>query len=139
MSTAQSNTIIEDSSLMVPTEEEWEKMTESEKRKKEDSIICALEQESSLMGETTIHFNARASATEVLRRYYSGKGQKVFVASDLHTLYPGEKAFYPDLLVVFDIEDHDQSSWNVLREKKVWILFWKLFLTAPEDMIRLRN
>jgi len=45
-------------------------------------------------------------------------GKKVFIASDLHTLYPGERAFYPDLLVVFDVEDHHRRSWNVLKEKK---------------------
>ncbi|MCU7834880.1 MAG: Uma2 family endonuclease [gamma proteobacterium symbiont of Taylorina sp.] len=104
--------------LYVPDKQEWAKMTESERQAKEDSIICALEHESSLMGETTIHFNARASASEVLRRFYNGQGKKVFIASDLHTLYPGERAFYPDLLVVFEVEDYHRRSWNVHREKK---------------------
>ena len=102
----------------VPDKKQWEKMTESEKTNKENQIIDALEQESSLMGETTKHFNARASATEVLKRYYLGKGQKVFIASDLHTLYPTEIAFYPDLLVVFNVDDHHRSCWNVHREQK---------------------
>ena len=70
------------------------------------------------MGETTVHFEGRVSATEVLKRYFSKGGRSVFIASDLHTLYPGEKAFYPDLLVVFDVKDHHRRSWNVLREKK---------------------
>ncbi len=107
-----------DDARYVPDKKQWNQMTESEKVNKENQIIDALEQESSLMGETTIHFNARSSATEVLRRYYSGKGQKVFIASDLHTLYPAENAFYPDLLVVFDVEDHHRSCWNVHREEK---------------------
>jgi Uma2 family endonuclease len=105
-------------SYHVPSEIEWDEMTKSERIIKENEIINALEQASSLMGETTIHFNARSSASEVLKRYYSGKGQKVFIASDLHTLYPNETAFYPDLLVVFDVEDHHRSCWNVHREKK---------------------
>jgi Uma2 family endonuclease len=70
------------------------------------------------MGETTIHFEARVSASEVLKRYYTNQGKKVFIASDLHTLYPGERAFYPDLLLVFDTDDHHRRSWNVMREKK---------------------
>jgi len=107
-----------DDARYVPDKKQWNQMTESEKVNKENQIIDALEQESSLMGETTIHFNARSSATEVLRRYYSGKGQKVFIASDLHTLYPAENAFYPDLLIVFDVEDHHRSCWNVHREEK---------------------
>jgi len=109
---------IQDDPLYVPTKKEWKQMSKSQRSETEDRIICALEREHSLMGETTIHFQARASATEVLRRYYSGKGKKAFIASDLHTLYPGEKAFYPDLLVVFDVEDHHRRSWNVHREKK---------------------
>ena len=109
---------IQDDPLYVPTKKQWKKMTESERSDTEERIIYALEQESSLMGETTIHFQARVSATEVLRRYYGGQGKKVFIASDLHTLYPGERAFYPDLLVVFDVEDHHRRSWNVLKEKK---------------------
>ncbi|MBF0349457.1 MAG: Uma2 family endonuclease [SAR324 cluster bacterium] len=102
--------------LMVPTREAWENMSPVERRQKEMSIIAALEQESSLMGETTIHFESRASATEVLRRFFQGKGRTAFIASDLHTLYPGERAFYPDLLVVFDVETHHRRSWNVMRE-----------------------
>ena len=104
--------------LYVPDKEQWNQMSPSERQEKEESIIAALEKEFNLMGETTIHFNARASATEVLRRYYANKGQKVFIASDLHTLYPGENAFYPDLLIVFDVDAYHRRSWNVHREKK---------------------
>ena len=107
-----------DDPLYVPTKKQWKKMSEYERSVVEERIICALEQESSLMGETTIHYQARTSATEVLRRYYGNQGKKVFIASDLHTLYPGERAFYPDLLVVFDVEDHHRRSWNVFKEKK---------------------
>ncbi len=104
--------------LMVPTREEWERMTEAERYMKETDIIAALEREFNMMGETTVHFDARASATEVLRRYFKDQRKDVFVASDLHTLYPGEQAFYPDLLVVFDAMAHHRRSWNVLREGK---------------------
>ena len=104
--------------LMVPTVEEWKQLTFLQKKQVEERIIAALENEFDLMGETTMHFQARVSATEVLRRYFGNQGKKVFIASDLHTLYPGERAFYPDLLVVFDVSDHHRSSWNVLREKK---------------------
>jgi Uma2 family endonuclease len=117
MKTAE-NITIEDDPLYVPNEQEWSQMSSSQRQEKEESIIAALEQEFNLMGETTIHFNARASATEVLRRYYANKGQKVFIASDLHTLYPGEKAFYPDLLIVFEVDAHHRRSWNVHSEKK---------------------
>ncbi|MBF0349458.1 MAG: Uma2 family endonuclease [SAR324 cluster bacterium] len=104
--------------LMVPTREVWEQMSPVEQDHKESSIIAALEQEFNLMGETTVHFDSRASATEVLRRFFKGKGKTAFIASDLHTLYPGERAFYPDLLVVFDVEPHHRRSWNVMREGK---------------------
>lgn len=104
--------------LMVPTRKEWDEMSEMDRILKEREIISALEREFNMMGETTLHFDARASATEVLRRYFKGQGKAVFVASDLHTLYPGERAFYPDLLVVFDVPDHHRRSWNVMREGK---------------------
>ena len=104
--------------LLVPTQEQWNLMSEAEKNIKEARIIAALEREFNMMGETTLHFDARASASEVLRRYFKDQGKTVFVASDLHSLYPGERAFYPDLLVVFDVPDHHRRSWNVLREGK---------------------
>jgi len=118
MSSVKESDSEQDDPLYVPTEQQWQKMSLSERSDVEERIIDALEQESSLMGESTIHFQARTSATEVLRRYYGKQGKKVFIASDLHTLYPGERAFYPDLLVVFDIEDHHRRSWNVFKEKK---------------------
>ncbi len=104
--------------LLVPTREVWESMSEYERDEKESEIMAALEREFNMMGETTIHFDARASATEVLRRYFKDQGREVFVASDLHTLYPGERAFYPDLLVVYDVIYRHRRSWNVLREGK---------------------
>ncbi|MGK5092823.1 Uma2 family endonuclease [Deltaproteobacteria bacterium TL4] len=104
--------------LLVPTRKVWDLMSPVEQNFKEDSIIAALEREFNLMGETTIHFDSRASATEVLRRYFEAKGRTVFIASDLHTLYPGERAFYPDLMVVYEVEPHHRRSWNVFREKK---------------------
>ena len=104
--------------LRVPTRKQWDRMSEAERNMKEAQIIAALEREFNMMGETTLHFDARASASEVLRRYFKDQGKTVFVASDLHTLYPGERAFYPDLLVVFDAANHHRRSWNVLREGK---------------------
>ena len=104
--------------LLVPTREAWKRMSETGRKMKEAEIIAALEREFNMMGETTVHFDARASATEVLRRYFKDQGRNVFVASDLHTLYPGERAFYPDLLVVFNVPDHHRRSWNVLGEGK---------------------
>ena len=77
-----------------------------------------LPHEHSLMGETTVHFEARVSATDVLRRFFGNQGKKVFIASNLQTMYPSQKAFYPDLLVVFEIENRHRQSWNVMQEKR---------------------
>ncbi|MBF0353416.1 MAG: Uma2 family endonuclease [SAR324 cluster bacterium] len=108
----------QDDPLLVPTREMWEQMSPVTQSQTENAIIAALEQEFNLMGESTLHFDSRATATEVLRRFFKAKGKTVFVASDLHTLYPGERAFYPDLMVVYDVEIHHRRSWNVLREGK---------------------
>ncbi len=104
--------------LIVPTKKEWRQLSSSEKNAVEDRIMFALDNDVSFMGETTLHFQARASASEVLRRYYNNRGKAVFIASDLYTLYPGEQAFYPDLLVVFDVDNHHRRTWNVIREGK---------------------
>ncbi|MGK5092296.1 Uma2 family endonuclease [Deltaproteobacteria bacterium TL4] len=109
---------LQEDPLLVPTREMWEQMSPVEQSRTENAIIAALEQEFNLMGESTLHFDSRATTTEVLRRFFKAKGRTVFVASDLHTLYPGERAFYPDLLVVYDVETHHRKSWNVLREGK---------------------
>lgn len=104
--------------LLVPTIEEWETMTLMEQQKVEDRIIEALDSQTEFMGETTDHFDIRSFATQLLRRFYSEQNKQVFVASDLYTLYPGEEAFYPDLLVVFNVPDHSRSSWIVANEKR---------------------
>jgi len=109
---------VKDDDLYVPTEEEWRQLSNSEQNAVEERIMFALDNDVSFMGETTLHFQARASASEVLRRYYDNRGKAVFIASDLYTLYPGEQAFYPDLLVVFDVENHHRRTWNVMAEGK---------------------
>ncbi len=52
--------------LMVPTVEEWAKMSLQERENAELEIIAALEGEFDLMGETTIHFQNRVSISQVL-------------------------------------------------------------------------
>lgn len=104
--------------LLVPSQVAWEAMSKAEQDRVEEQIITALERESQLMGETTLHFKTRAASAEIISRFFKSQGQKAFVASDLHTLYPDEQAFYPDLMVVFDVENHERSSWNAMREGK---------------------
>jgi len=108
----------QDNALIVPTEKQWRQLSSSEQSAVEDRIMFALDNDVNFMGETSLHFQARASASEVLRRYYNNRGKAVFIASDLYTLYPGEQAFYPDLLVVFDVDNHHRRTWNVIREGK---------------------
>lgn len=105
-----------DGLLLAPTVEEWERLSPEERER----VVASLPTDDPALAppEGTLHWQTKASAQEVLRRYFDRIGRKVFVASELAVHYPGERVFIPDVLVVLDVEDHDRTKWVVTAEGK---------------------
>jgi Uma2 family endonuclease len=68
--------------------------------------------------EGDLHQDAKHGALDMLRGYFRQRRRKVYVGSELPVYYPGEPRFAPDLLVVFDVENHKRGKWLVSHEGK---------------------
>lgn len=101
---------------VAPTWDEWRALTPQEQQVVYDALPT--EEPGAAPPEGTRHFEAKVTALDTLRRFYRRSGRRAFVASELPVHYPGERVFVPDLLVVFDVEDHDRTKWLVTREGK---------------------
>jgi Uma2 family endonuclease len=64
------------------------------------------------------HRRPKERAVDALGRFFRRAGRRVYVSSELATYYPGEARFSPDVLVVFDVDDHDREKWVVADEGK---------------------
>jgi Uma2 family endonuclease len=86
----------------------------------EERIIDALEDYRELMSEGTPHSRAKIRAYGDLSDHFGRAHRRVFLATELCVLYPGEPAIVPDLLAVMDVEDpdRDRNSWRVLDEDR---------------------
>lgn len=101
---------------VAPTWDEWKALSPEERQFVYDTLPT--EEPGAAPPEGTRHFEAKVTAMDTLRRFYRRSGRRAFVASELSVHYPGERVFVPDLLVVFDVEDHDRTRWLVTREGK---------------------
>lgn len=62
------------------------------------------------------HFDAFSGARDTLRRWYRGRGRRMYIAGNLPVYYPGERMFSPDLIAVNDAEQRQRDSWIVDAE-----------------------
>lgn len=99
---------------LAPTWEQWRTLTPREQQAVYDALPT--EDPAAAPPEGTRHLEAKITAFDTLRRFYRRSGRKAFVASELAVHHPGERVFIPDVLMVFDVEDHDRTKWLVTRE-----------------------
>ena len=119
---AQALPDLSDELLIGPSAETWHAMSPAER---EAFIVAAsehLEREALLMPPGRRHERARVSTAQVLEDYFHRAGRQVYVASDLLVVYPYERSFAPDLLVVLDTAETSdldaRTSWVVATEGK---------------------
>jgi Uma2 family endonuclease len=109
---------------MAPTQEEWDVLSEDERM----AVVAALPGEVTYAEmsppEGDRHFRAKVRALSALRGYFGRQKRRIYLAAELPTYYPNEPRFAPDLLAVFDVDDHERDSWIVSRETKGldWVL-----------------
>jgi len=104
--------------LVAPTAEAWAAMSNAERDEVERRILDVLDEYREAMSEGTRHSRSKIDAYKDLGDHFSRAGRRVFLATELCVLYPGQPAIVPDLLAVMDVEDaeRDRESWRVQDE-----------------------
>ncbi|MRG95189.1 Uma2 family endonuclease [Polyangium spumosum] len=104
---------------VTPSEEAWRGMTPEARHKFLVEVIDALSDPRLTMGDGRPHFNAKRRATDRLRRHFDALHRVIYLAEEMNVLYPGERAFCPDILAVLDVpepEDDERMAWVVVDE-----------------------
>jgi Uma2 family endonuclease len=93
-------------------------MSPAERTSAEQRILAALEDYREAMAEGTRHSRPKINAYKDLGDHFNRAGRRVFLATELCVLYPGQQAIVPDLLAVMDVADpeRERESWRVLDE-----------------------
>jgi Uma2 family endonuclease len=112
---------------LVPDAETWRGMTPEQRTAKIFDILDAMPIEE-FMSEGTEHSDAKRAAVGVLRRFFAHGRRAGFVAPELAVLYPGERSFVPDLVVVLDVEVRHRLAWVVMDEGR-----------GPDFVLEIRN
>ncbi len=112
---------------VTPTEEVWRSMTQEQR---EDFIMTvneALSDPLITMSEGRPHKKAKSRAIDMLGLHFRALGRRIYLVEELSVMYPGERAFTPDVMAVLGVEepaDDQRASWVVADEKKGldWVL-----------------
>jgi Uma2 family endonuclease len=105
----------------VPTAEAWHAMTPDERLDFQVRVLDALNAAADVMGEGRPHKKAKTRTLDALGLHFKATGRVVYLAEEMAALYPGQKAFTPDILAVLDVEepeDDERMSWVVADEGK---------------------
>jgi Uma2 family endonuclease len=103
----------------VPTVDAWRAMTPDERLSFQLRVLDALSDPVAAMSEGRPHKKAKSRALDALSLHFKTTGRVIYLAEEMAVLYPGEKAFTPDLLAVLDVEepeDDERMSWVVADE-----------------------
>jgi Uma2 family endonuclease len=108
--------------LIAPTEEEWRRMSPWQREQLLSDYNARLSVQAELMAESRPHGRAKSKALDKLSQYFSRVGRRIYLAGELAVLYPGKKAFSPDIMAVLDVDDpgdeDTRSAWVVADEGK---------------------
>jgi Uma2 family endonuclease len=109
---------------MAPEQHEWEALTPAEREAVLDALPGEVTDAEMAPPEGDRHFRAKVRALDALRGYFTHRRKRVYLAAELPVYYPGVPRFAPDLLAVFDVEDHERDKWVVSAEGKGldWVL-----------------
>ncbi len=105
----------------VPTVEVWRAMTPDARMRFQVEVNTAVTAAAQLMSEGQPHKKAKSRTIDALGLHFKTIGRTIYLAEELSVLYPGEKAFAPDILAVLDVEqveDDERMSWVVADEGK---------------------
>ena len=114
-----------------PTHAQWAAMSEPDRARVVDMLPTSLPVELAPPPEGDVHRKVKERAMSALGDFLRRAGRKIYLSSELIVLYPGERAFVPDLLAVLDVghpaarpraggdvDPHDRVRWVVDAEGK---------------------
>lgn len=108
--------------LIAPDEATWHAMSPEQQLRFIERVHDAIEDRRDLMTEGRPHSRAKSRAMDMLGRYFRRIGRRVYLASELPILYPGEHIVHPDLMAVLDVDDagdeDERTAWVVADEGK---------------------
>jgi len=102
--------------------EAWARLSPDQQRSWLDAAQDALVAEQVFSPEGRLHRTAKHLAHEVLERWFSRRGRKVYLGLEEAVFYPDADPFIPDLFAVMDVADpgpeSDRCRWVVAEEKR---------------------
>ena len=99
-----------------PPTELWQRMSADERAAVVAELPSEFPPSEASPPEGDDHFDAFSGAREALRRWFSGRGRRIYIAGNLPIYYPGERMFSPDLIAVEGAEQRSRDSWIVDAE-----------------------
>jgi Uma2 family endonuclease len=107
-----------DPRLIAPSAEAWAAMSEAERVAEEERILGVLDEYREAMSEGTRHSRPKINAYKDLGDHFGRAGRRVFLATELAVLYPGQPIIVPDLLAVMDVAEpeRERDTWRVVDE-----------------------
>lgn len=103
---------------MAPTQEEWDALSAEEQGALHEALPGEVTYDEMAPPEGDFHQSAKSRSLEALRAFFRVQKRKAFIRSEMPVYYPNAPRFAPDLLVVFDVEDHLRNHWMVSKEKR---------------------
>ena len=100
-----------------PSEDQWATLDPSQREAVRAALPFVVEHD--FMSEGDAHARAVLEASEQLESFFGGSGppkRPFYIGRSVMVHYPVEPGFAPDLFVVFDVPDHDRTSYVVLAE-----------------------
>ena len=101
-----------------PRAGDWEAMTPEGRARLIEALPASMTESELSPPEGDDHLMAKFQAHDELTRFFRGSGQRAYVGMELTVYYPDEPRCAPDLMVVFDVEDHRRQKWVVSAEGK---------------------
>ncbi len=105
---------------IAPCAEDWLALSRRERDAFLDAAREALDAHAALMPEERGHARTLDRISSLLGDHVQRIGRRLYLASDLLVVYPGQRLFAPDLIAVLDVEDpgdqDTRTSWSVTEE-----------------------
>lgn len=116
-STSQIGYVVDEEDPRAPSQDEWDRMTERQRRE----VVSSLPSEFSVEAmppEGDLHHDATDSIRDTLRGYFRRTRAGIYIGSNLAVYYPGERVFAPDIMAVTGVDPHPRQTWVVSDEGK---------------------
>lgn len=102
-----------------PTQAVYDAMTPEQRERMELEIMEALDELRVWMSEGTPHSRPKNRALAELEAHFRRRERRIFLATELAVLYPGEEVFVPDITAIRDVDpDYEVNTWMVARERR---------------------